>query len=176
MLDLSVKGLCLASETSFPTAESASMTINKKTLSKRGKSKHTDYIRHYGPNIPLMVIEAKDDNHSVGAGIQQALGYADDVTALSLSTLSGKALAAGESPDEITEVYCDIPGFCKNAILEEIDKHGFVLTPGRYVGAEEAEDDGVSFAEKMEGLTRELATQFHESEKNSDKFISAFSM
>ena len=42
---------------------------------------------------------------------------------------------------------------------------GYVLTPGRYVGAEEVEDDGVPFAEKMEGLTRELATQFHESEK-----------
>ncbi|MEP3480724.1 MAG: hypothetical protein ABJZ55_15855 [Fuerstiella sp.] len=40
-----------------------------------------------------------------------------------------------------------------------------VLTPGRYVGAEEVEDDGVPFAEKMEGLTRELATQFHESER-----------
>ena len=40
-----------------------------------------------------------------------------------------------------------------------------MLTPGRYVGAEEVEDDGVPFAEKMEGLTRELATQFHASEK-----------
>ena len=40
-----------------------------------------------------------------------------------------------------------------------------MLTPGRYVGAEDVEDDGVPFAEKMEGLTRELATQFHESEK-----------
>ena len=44
-------------------------------------------------------------------------------------------------------------------------EHGYVLTPGRYVGAEEVEDDGVPFAEKREGLTRELATQFHESEK-----------
>ena len=40
-----------------------------------------------------------------------------------------------------------------------------VLTPRRYVGAEEVENDGVPFAEKMEGLTRELATQFHKSEK-----------
>ena len=40
-----------------------------------------------------------------------------------------------------------------------------VLTPGRYVGAEDVEDDGVPFAEKMEGLPRKLATQFHESEK-----------
>ena len=47
----------------------------------------------------------------------------------------------------------------------EIAEHGYVLTPGRYVGAEEVEDDGVPFAEKMKGLTRELATQFHESEK-----------
>ena len=42
-----------------------------------------------------------------------------------------------------------------------------MLKPGRYVGAEEMEDDGVPFAEKMEGLTRELATQFHESENCS---------
>lgn len=61
--------------------------------------------------------------------------------------------------------YRDIPGFCKSATLDEIAEHGYVLTPGRYVGAEEVEDDGVPFAEKMEGLTRELATQFHESEK-----------
>jgi len=47
----------------------------------------------------------------------------------------------------------------------QIAEHGYVLTPGRYVGAEEVEDDGVQFAEKMEGLTRELATQFHESEE-----------
>jgi len=69
------------------------------------------------------------------------------------------ALAGGATP------YADIPGFCKNATLEEIAEHGYALTPGRYVGAEEVEDDGVPFAAKMEGLTRELATQFHESEK-----------
>ena len=63
------------------------------------------------------------------------------------------------------DAYEDIPGFCKSATLDEIAEHGHVLTPGRYVGAEEVEDDGVPFAEKMEGLTRELATQFHESDK-----------
>lgn len=63
------------------------------------------------------------------------------------------------------DAYEDIPGFCKSATLDEIAEHGHVLTPGRYVGAEEVEDDDVPFAEKMEGLTRELATQFHESEK-----------
>ena len=48
----------------------------KGNLSARGKFKRADYILYYKPNIPLAVIEAKDNNHSVGAGMQQALGYA----------------------------------------------------------------------------------------------------
>ena len=42
-----------------------------------------------------------------------------------------------------------MPGFCKSATLDEIAAHGYVLTPGRYVGAEDAEDDGEPFEEKM---------------------------
>lgn len=49
--------------------------------------------------------------------------------------------------------YVDIAGFCKSASLEEIRKHGHVLTPGRYVGAAEQEDDGEPFAEKMARLS-----------------------
>src|ERR1035441_3746533 len=45
-------------------------------LVTRGKAKRADYILYYKPNIPLAIIEAKDNHHSVGAGIQQALGYA----------------------------------------------------------------------------------------------------
>src|SRR5207244_4717745 len=59
--------------------------------------------------------------------------------------------------------YADIPGFCKSATLEEIRKHGHVLTPGRYVGAEAQEDDGEPFAEKMARLRRTLEDQFAES-------------
>lgn len=61
--------------------------------------------------------------------------------------------------------YEDIPGFCKSATLEEIEKHGHVLTPGRYVGAAEVEDDGEPFAEKMQRLTAELQECFGESDK-----------
>lgn len=50
--------------------------------------------------------------------------------------------------------YIDLPGFCKSITLEEIQKHSHVLTPGRYVGAEEQEDDGESFDEKMSRLSR----------------------
>ena len=63
------------------------------------------------------------------------------------------------------DAYEDIPGFCKSATLDEIAEHGYVLTPGRYVGAEEVEDDGIPFAEKMATLTSELADQFAESAK-----------
>ena len=63
------------------------------------------------------------------------------------------------------DAYEDIPGFCKSATLDEIAEHGHVLTPGRYVGAEEVEDDGIPFTEKMATLTSELADQFAESAK-----------
>jgi type I restriction enzyme M protein len=61
--------------------------------------------------------------------------------------------------------YSDIPGFCKSATTAEIAAHGHVLTPGRYVGAEEVEDDGDPFEEKMPRLVAELHAQFAESAK-----------
>ena len=61
--------------------------------------------------------------------------------------------------------YQDIPGFCKAAKLEDIRKHGHVLTPGRYVGAEAVEDDGEPFDEKMKRLTATLREQQKESAK-----------
>ena len=58
--------------------------------------------------------------------------------------------------------YQDLPGFCKSATLDEIAKHGFVLTPGRYVGAEDIADDDEAFGEKMDRLTALLAEQLAE--------------
>lgn len=58
--------------------------------------------------------------------------------------------------------YEDIPGFCKSTSLDEIQGHDFVLTPGRYVGAEEAEADDEPFDEKMKRLTAKLEEQFAE--------------
>lgn len=55
--------------------------------------------------------------------------------------------------------YADVPGFCKSATLDDIRKHGHVLTPGRYVGAEAQEDDGEPFEEKMKRLTAMLCEQ-----------------
>lgn len=57
-----------------------------------------------------------------------------------------------ETVDGLT-AYADVPGFCKSALLDDIRKHGHVLTPGRYVGAAEQEDDGEPFGEKMARLS-----------------------
>lgn len=61
--------------------------------------------------------------------------------------------------------YEDTLGFCKSATLEEIEAHGHVLTPGRYVGAEEIEDDGISFEEKMAELSGDLYEQMAEAQE-----------
>ena len=61
--------------------------------------------------------------------------------------------------------YRDVPGFCKSETIEGIGKHGFVLTPGRYVGAEEIEDDGEPFEEKYPRLLAELEECFAEGER-----------
>jgi type I restriction enzyme M protein len=55
--------------------------------------------------------------------------------------------------------YEDVAGFCRSVPLAEIAQHGHVLTPGRYVGAEEVEDDEEAFADKMQKLTEKLGEQ-----------------
>jgi type I restriction enzyme M protein len=55
--------------------------------------------------------------------------------------------------------YADVAGFCKSATLDEIRKHGYVLTPGRYVGAAEVQDDGEPFEEKMARLAAQWRQQ-----------------
>jgi type I restriction enzyme M protein len=67
--------------------------------------------------------------------------------------------------DKDASEYADAPGFCKRATLEDIRKHGHVLTPGRYVGAEAVEDDGEPFEEKMKRLTETLREQQAEAAK-----------
>lgn len=74
--------------------------------------------------------------------------------------------------DKGASEYRDAAGFCKSATLEEIRKHGHVLTPGRYVGAEAREDDGEPFEDKMKRLVAQLREQQAEAAK-LDKAIAA---
>jgi type I restriction enzyme M protein len=67
--------------------------------------------------------------------------------------------------DKGASKYADVPGFCRAAKVEDIRKHGHVLTPGRYVGAEAAEEDEEPFEEKMQRLTATLGKQEEEGTK-----------
>ena len=64
--------------------------------------------------------------------------------------------------------YEDVAGFCKSANLEEIKGHGYVLTPGRYVGTEAAEDDDTPFTERFADLQETLEAQFAEAQELTD--------
>jgi type I restriction enzyme M protein len=61
--------------------------------------------------------------------------------------------------------YADVPGFCMGVKVDDIRKHGHVLTPGRYVGAEAAEDDGEQFEDRMRRLAATLREQQAEAVK-----------
>ena len=69
-----------------------------------------------------------------------------------------KTVAAWRGESEAGE-YQDIAGFCRSVSLTEIAQHGHVLTPGRYVGAEEVEDNDENFSTKMQQLTEKLGEQ-----------------
>jgi len=81
-----------------------------------------------------------------------------------LNFATGLTAVYGDNPAN-AEKYEDVPGFCKSATNQDVASHGWVLTPGRYVGAEEVEDDGEPFEEKMPRLVGELHAQFAESSK-----------
>lgn len=86
-----------------------------------------------------------------------------DLTGEDIARITG-TYHAWRGDKDATE-YADIPGFCKAAKIEEIRKHGHVLTPGRYVGAVAVEDDGEPFEEKMKRLTAQLRQQMEEGKK-----------
>ena len=70
----------------------------------------------------------------------------------------------------------DVKGFCAVATLQDIERQDYILTPGRYVGIEEQEDDGEPFEEKMVRLTSELSDMFaksHELEEEIRKKLGA---
>ena len=61
--------------------------------------------------------------------------------------------------------YDDVLGYCKKSTIDEIKLNNYILTPGRYVGTEKIEDDGIPFEEKIKTLSEELFKQFEESHK-----------
>ena len=113
-------------------------------LVTRGKGKRADYVLSYQPNLPLAVIEAKDANHAVGDGLQQALGYATSLQVPFVFSSNGQGFrfldrtcATGEretdlrmdefpSPQELWDRYCTWKGIAndKRVVLEQPWKAG----------------------------------------------------
>jgi type I restriction enzyme M protein len=93
------------------------------------------------------------------------LGYMKDRVLRDFTVDDIKKVADTFHAWQLGEGYENVTGFCYSATLDDIRKHEHVLTPGRYVGAEEQEDDGEVFADKMAWLTAQLAEQFAESAK-----------
>ncbi|GAB6137475.1 type I restriction-modification system subunit M [Halanaerobaculum tunisiense] len=81
----------------------------------------------------------------------------------------GEHLEVKEEEEQAIIEYEDVKGFCKSATLDEIKEHEYILTPGRYVGIPEKDEDDEPFEDKMDRLTDELAEQFAKSNKLEDE-------
>ena len=92
------------------------------------------------------------------------LGFMVDRTRKEFSEADVARIADTYHAWRLGEGYADLPGFYKSASIEEIRSHGHVLTPGRYVGAEAAEEDETPFAERFTALQEQLEAQFTEAE------------
>jgi len=138
----------------------------------------------YGTQIPACLwILAKDKSNGIAkdAELRDRRGEVLFIDARKMGALvPGSRKQKELSPDEIAQIatayhawrgepdagaYEDVAGFCKSATTEEIAKHNFVLTPGRYVGAGEIEDDGEPFEEKFARLMGALRQQFAEGQR-----------
>lgn len=97
------------------------------------------------------------DARKLGRMESRVVRVFDDEDIARIASTVHRWRADGE--DGADEPYADVPGFCRSVPVAEIAEHGYVLTPGRYVGAEATDDDDEAFGEKMERLTAQLAEQ-----------------
>ena len=107
----------------------------------------------------LRVLTGSDDDETVGANGLGDPNHGSDIGRIVYAFRQWRGEPAPVWWDEAEHgewVYHDVPGFCKAETIAGIQKHGFVLMPGRYVGAAAEEDDGEPFAEKYPRLLAEL--------------------
>lgn len=110
----------------------------------------------------VLFIDARNLGHMVDRA-ERALS--DDDIALIAGTFHAWRGIDADVPDALQAGYTDTPGFCYSATLAEIKAADYALTPGRYVGAAELEDDGEPIEDKIARLSTELFAQFDESER-----------
>lgn len=107
----------------------------------------------------VLFINAREMGHMVDRTRREF--SVDDVATITAAYHSWRALP-GDIERMGLEPYADVPGFCRTVDKAVIAKEGYVLTPGRYVGSEAEEDDGISFEERFSELREKLCAQFAE--------------
>ena len=115
----------------------------------------------------VLFIDASEQGYMVNRR-NRAFDYEKDILKIANTyhTWKTSSPSEGEMSDEGGQRgYSDIKGFCKSATLKDIKKHNYVLTPGRYVGIPDEEDDGIPFKDKMKSLTSELKQHMEEANK-----------
>lgn len=117
----------------------------------------------------VLFIDARNLGHMVDRA-ERALGDEDiaKVADTFYAWIGRDAVAERAEGETPRPLYEDIPGFCRSATLAEIKAADYALTPGRYVGAAEREDDGEPIEEKLARLRAELEAQFAESARLAD--------
>ncbi|MCC4723342.1 class I SAM-dependent DNA methyltransferase [Salinicoccus sp. RF5] len=107
----------------------------------------------------ILFIDARDIGHMVSRTLKE---FSDE----EINKVSNVFHAwRGTSDDK----YEDLSGFCKVATIDEVRSHEYILTPGRYVGLADVEEDSEPFEQKMERITGELGEQFAKSKELEDK-------
>jgi type I restriction enzyme M protein len=133
------------------------------------KSKKADKQRGYrNREGETLFIDARQIGSMISR-TQKELGE-EDIARIANTYHSWRSDKYKPEAEATDAVYSDEPGYCKSAKLDDIRKHDFVLTPGRYVGAAALEDDGIPFETKMSEMTQTLYQQMNESAK-LDKVI-----
>lgn len=126
----------------------------------KNKKARADFADHSGK---VLFIDARNLGYMKDRVLRDFTAEDTEKIAGALRRWRRHAEASGEGGKR-DDGYEDEPGFCKSATLDEIAKHDHVLTPGRYVGAADDEEDGEPFAEKMARFNSELMTHFEQSD------------
>jgi type I restriction enzyme M protein len=119
--------------------------------------------RKMGTLVDRVHRELSDEDIAKIAGTYHA--WRGDPVSVGAGLVPAHSDAAREAGDHKGRPYEDIPGFCKSATLDDIRKHGHVLTPGRYVGVAAAEEDDEPFEEKIKRLAATLRLQQEKASK-----------
>jgi type I restriction enzyme M protein len=114
-----------------------------------------------------LFIDARQLGTMIDRVHRELTGYDDDGNLIAGSDIGciASTYHAWRGDQDCQQEYEDVPGFCKAATLDEIRQHNHILTPGRYVGAAEVEEDDEPFEEKMERLTAALKEQMEQAAK-----------